>query len=85
MGAAGDPGLPGPPRVVPPGDHLRQARHAQLAELGPGRSWGSALLEHGRRTATLTAVTDCLVAAVGRDHLDRDSLASLAGQHYREA
>ena len=51
----------------------------------PARSWGSALLEHGRRTATLTAVTDCLVATAGHDQVDRDSLASLAGQHHREA
>jgi hypothetical protein len=59
---------------------------AQLAELGPGAVVGErALFEHGRRTATLTAVTDCLVAAAGRDQVDRDSLASPAGQHHREA
>ena len=58
---------------------------AQVAELGPGAVAGErALLEHGRRTATLTAVTDCVVAVAGRDQVDRDSLASLAGQHHRE-
>lgn len=36
------------------------------------------------RIATLRAVTDCVVAAASRDQVDRDSLASLAGQHHRE-
>lgn len=58
---------------------------AQVAELGPGAVIGErALLEHGRRTATLRAVTGCVVATAARDQIDRDSLASLAGLHHRE-
>ena len=58
---------------------------AQVAELGPGAVVGErALLEHGRRTATLRAVTDCVVATAAKDQIDRDSLESLAGMHHRE-
>ncbi len=58
---------------------------AQVAELGPGAVIGErALLEHGRRTATLRAVTGCVIATAARDQIDRDSLASLAGLHHRE-
>jgi len=57
----------------------------QVAELGPGAVVGErALLEHGRRTATLRAVTDCVVATAAKDQIDRDSLESLAGMHHRE-
>jgi CRP-like cAMP-binding protein len=42
------------------------------------------MLEQGRRTATLRAVTDCVIATAGRAQIDRDSLASLAEQHHRE-
>jgi CRP-like cAMP-binding protein len=41
-------------------------------------------MEHGRRTATLVARTDCTAAAATRDQIDWDSLASLARQHDRE-
>ncbi len=58
---------------------------AQVAELGPGAVIGErALLEQGRRTATLRAVTGCVVATAARNQIDRDSLASLAGLHHRE-
>jgi len=58
---------------------------AQVGELGPGAVVGErAVLEHGRRTATLRAVTDCVVAVAARDQIDRDSLASLAEGHHRE-
>ncbi len=58
---------------------------AQVAELGPGAVIGErALLEHGRRTATLRAVTGCVIATAAKDQIDRDSLASLAGLHHRE-
>ena len=57
----------------------------QVAELGPGAIIGErALLEGGRRTATLRAVTDCVVAVAAKDQIDRDSLASLAELHHRE-
>jgi hypothetical protein len=58
---------------------------AQVAELGPGAVIGErALLEEGRRTATLRAVTDCVVAVAAKDQIDRGSLASLAELHHRE-
>jgi hypothetical protein len=50
-----------------------------VTELGPGAVVGEvALLEGGRRTATLRAVTGCRVAAVGGDRIDRAALAELA-------
>ena len=50
-----------------------------VAELGPGAVVGEvALLEGGRRTATLRAVTGCRVAAVPGDRIDRAALAELA-------
>ena len=57
----------------------------QVGELGPGAVIGErALLEEGRRTATLRAVTDCVIAVAVKDQIDRDSLASLAELHHRE-
>jgi hypothetical protein len=50
-----------------------------VTELGPGAVVGEvALLEGGRRTATLRAVTGCRVAAVPGDRIDRTALAELA-------
>ena len=50
-----------------------------VTELGPGAVVGEvALLEGGRRTATLRAVTPCRVAAVPGDRIDRAALAELA-------
>jgi hypothetical protein len=50
-----------------------------VAELGPGAVVGEvALLDGGRRTATLRAVTPCRVAAVPGHRIDRDALAELA-------
>ncbi|MGZ4714113.1 MAG: cyclic nucleotide-binding domain-containing protein [Acidimicrobiia bacterium] len=58
---------------------------APVAELGPGAVLGErAVLEGGRRTSTLRAVTKCRVAAVGSDALDRDALAELRTGHERE-
>ena len=57
----------------------------QLAELGPGAVIGErALLEGGRRTATLQAVSDCVVAATGPAAVDVDRLRELSGLHRRE-
>ena len=57
----------------------------QVAELGPGAVIGErALLEDGRRTATLRAVTDCVIAVAAKDQIDRGSLARLAELHHRE-
>ncbi|GAA2568816.1 cyclic nucleotide-binding domain-containing protein [Pseudonocardia hydrocarbonoxydans] len=56
-----------------------------LAELGPGAVLGErAVLEGGRRTATLTAVTPVRVAQAASDVLDREALAALATGHRRE-
>ena len=50
-----------------------------VTELGPGAVVGEmALLEGGRRTATLRAVTHCRIAVVGGEQLDRDALAEVA-------
>jgi hypothetical protein len=57
----------------------------KVAEMGPGAVFGErAVLEGTTRTATLRAVTDCKVAAVTADHMDRDKLAELATGHHRE-
>jgi len=57
----------------------------QAAQLGPGAVAGErALLEHGHRTATLRALTNCVIAIAAKDQIDPDSLANLAQQHHRE-
>jgi Cyclic nucleotide-binding domain len=57
----------------------------ELGELGPGAIIGErAIIEGGRRTATVRAVTDCVVAVAARDQIDRSSLARLAQYHHRE-
>ena len=57
----------------------------RLAEYGPGAMLGErATLEGGTRTATLTAVTKCRVAAVPAVQLDLSDLAELATGHRRE-
>ncbi len=56
-----------------------------LAEVGPGVVLGErAVLEGGRRTATLAAVTPVRVAEAPADQIDRDALARLAEGHRRE-
>ncbi len=56
-----------------------------LAEVGPGAILGErAVLEGGRRTATLRARTKCRVAAAPSDAIDRDALTALAEGHRRE-
>ena len=56
-----------------------------VAEVGPGAVLGErALLEGGRRTSTLTAVTAARVAVAGRDAVDLDRLRELAATHHRE-
>jgi len=56
-----------------------------VAELGPGAILGErALLEGGKRTSTLRALTTCKVAAVPGDAVDREALAELAKGHRRE-
>lgn len=56
-----------------------------VAQVGPGAVLGErALLEGGRRTATLTAATQCRVAAISGTELDPEMLVELAGGHRRE-
>jgi hypothetical protein len=56
-----------------------------LAEVGPGAILGErALLEGGRRTSTLRAVSTCRVVVVSPDDLDRDVLGSVSSTHRRE-
>jgi CRP-like cAMP-binding protein len=56
----------------------------KIAELGPGAVFGERAALEGTRTATLRAVTECKVAVVPPDHIDREKLAALAGGHHRE-
>jgi hypothetical protein len=57
----------------------------RLAECGPGVMLGErAYLEGGSRTATLSAVTACRVAAIDARQLDRSALEELSGGHRRE-
>lgn len=56
-----------------------------LAEVGPGSVLGErSVLEGGTRTATLRAVSECKVAVVPSDRIDRERLAELSGGHRRE-
>jgi hypothetical protein len=57
----------------------------ELAELGPGAVLGErALLEGGRRSATLVARTACKVAVARADEIDAGALAELRESHRRE-
>ena len=57
----------------------------QLAEVGPGVILGErAILEKGRRTSTLRAVTDCRVAVAQADAIDTSDLEELRQGHQRE-
>jgi hypothetical protein len=56
-----------------------------LAEIGPGAVLGErAILESGRRTASLVAVTKCTVAVADRRSVDMASLERIADAHRRE-
>ena len=56
-----------------------------LAELGPGALLGErAVLEGGRRTASLVAVTSCKVAVASAEDVDREELRKLSEGHRRE-
>jgi hypothetical protein len=56
-----------------------------LGNVGPGAILGErAMLGSARRTATLRAQTECLVAMAGEDQIDRDALVKLADVHRRE-
>jgi hypothetical protein len=56
-----------------------------LGDLGPGAIVGErAILEGGRRTATLRAVSKARVAVAEQNQIDRDALARLSEGHRRE-
>lgn len=56
-----------------------------VAEVGPGAVLGErAILEAGRRTASLTAVTRCTVAVADRGSVDLEALQEIAESHRRE-
>ena len=56
-----------------------------LGEVGPGAVVGErAALTDGRRTASLQALTDCVVAVAAHDQIDQAKLAALAEGHRRE-
>jgi len=56
-----------------------------VAEVGPGAVLGErALLEGGRRTSTLRALTRCAVAVADREAVDEAALRDLAEGHRRE-
>ena len=56
-----------------------------LAEIGPGAILGErAILEGGKRTATLTALTPAKVAVAAAGDLDLNKLAELSEGHRRE-
>ena len=56
-----------------------------VAEVGPGAVLGErALLEGGRRSSTLRAVTRCAVAVAQRDSVDEGVLREVAEGHRRE-
>ena len=56
-----------------------------LAELGPGAIVGErAILEGGKRTSTLTAVTPVRVAVAPSSAIDMTALAQLSHRHHRE-
>jgi Cyclic nucleotide-binding domain len=58
---------------------------APVAQVGPGAVVGErALLEGGRRTATLRAMTACRVAAASGAELSFEMLSELAAGHRRE-
>ena len=58
----------------------------RLAEYGPGSMHGErAILEGGRRTSTVRAVTACKLAVAGAENVDRGALTELSAGHRREA
>jgi len=57
----------------------------RVAEYGPGALLGErAHLEGGTRTSSIVAVTNCRVASVPAESLDRTSLEQLSTGHRRE-
>jgi len=57
----------------------------ELAQLGPGAVLGErSVLEGGKRTATMRAVTNCKLAVAEAKDIDREALVQLSLGHRRE-
>jgi hypothetical protein len=57
----------------------------RIAEYGPGSLHGErAVLEGGKRTSTVRAVTGCKLAMASADQFDREALIELSAGHKRE-
>ena len=57
----------------------------ELGAMGPGSVFGErAILDGGRRTSTLQAVTNCKVAVASADVIDLGALDRLSEGHRRE-
>jgi hypothetical protein len=57
----------------------------EVAEIGPGAFLGErALLEGGKRTATLWATTDARVVVIPPEAIDESAMTELAASHQRE-
>lgn len=57
----------------------------RIAEYGPGSMHGErAVLEGGKRTSTVRAVTACKLAMASADQVDREALVELSTGHRRE-
>jgi len=57
-----------------------------LGEVGPGALLGErAIVESGRRTATLRAITKARVAVARAEQIDKEALATVSEGHRREA
>lgn len=57
----------------------------RIAEYGPGSMHGErAVLEGGRRTSSIIAVTPCTLAVASADQVDRDALVALSAGHRKE-
>ncbi|MDQ4098845.1 MAG: cyclic nucleotide-binding domain-containing protein [Actinomycetota bacterium] len=62
-----------------------EVENERVGEVGPGAVIGErAVLEGGRRTATVRALTDCKVAVAAKDLIDRAALRELSAGHHRE-
>jgi CRP-like cAMP-binding protein len=58
---------------------------SKIGELGPGAIAGErSVLEESHRTATLAAITNCVVAVATETKIDLDKLAGLAEGPHRE-
>jgi CRP-like cAMP-binding protein len=59
--------------------------HGSLGELGPGAIVGErAIIEGGRRTASLRAITKARVAVVRAEQIDAAALTAVRESHRRE-